>query len=327
MAYDISGGTVQPAANAIASYNLTHKAVAAAEIALATKPHYDGSDFDVAGVEQVLSSFYSAPTTFAGSVDVVEKACDLWDNRHTAKYNSGTAGIFAHKVAGTVIGGTPGPSGAALQQAMVDAWGPICLEVCQKLQKHMLNTGGVFHTNPDLFNALGTLPASITTAGQISYFGNLARAVYEDHRVYTTGSVHDSADSTNVMVAAPIDNDDDYDGMKALLLDLKTQINAHELNATVHVGSGSPDNVNAITGTAAYPAAVSTAFTRANTYKSTHNTDLGSSTIHQSADGTNTISSSNATTVATYKTLAAEIYTDQTAHFRFAPNSPAQRGV
>jgi len=33
MAYKISGGTLQPAANSIASHNLTHKSAAAAEIA------------------------------------------------------------------------------------------------------------------------------------------------------------------------------------------------------------------------------------------------------------------------------------------------------
>ena len=76
MAYQISGGTVQPAANSIKAHNFTHKSQAAEEIASVTKPHYDGSEWSTAGIEQVLSSFYSAPTTFADSINVVEKAIE-----------------------------------------------------------------------------------------------------------------------------------------------------------------------------------------------------------------------------------------------------------
>jgi len=328
MSYRITGGAVQPAANSIAAHNCTHRKVAALEIAAVTKPHYDGSEFDSTGVEQVLSSFYSAPTTFAESINVVEKAISLWDNQHTNQHNTGgTAGTFAHKVAGTTISGTVGPSGATLEQEMVTAWGPVLLEILTCLAGHASNGGGVWHVAADAVNDLGTLPSSITTKGELSRLGNLARYFYKAHIALGT-TVHDVADTTHVITALAIADENDFDGMKALFIDLRTQLLAHEADVTSHIGSGGADVVNApALAAAAFPTSVSTAFTRANLYKSTHNTDLASTTIHQSADGTNTIAASNATTIATYKTLAAEIYTDQTAHFRFAPVSAAQRGV
>lgn len=324
MAYQISGGTVQPAKNAIEAHNLTHKGQAAQEIAAATKPHYDGSERDTAGVEQVLSSFYSSPSTFADSINVVEKAINLWDNQHTNRHNSGlTAGIFAHKVAGTTIGGTVGPAGAVLETDMIAAWGPIVIDILTKLRGHMLNTGGTWHASADLFNVV-SIPASITTKTQLWEYTLLARAIYMDHIALSSGGLpHSSADSTNTIAAEPPDSADDWDKIKAVLTEMATDLVAHAADVGIHANA---QTIAAITA-ASYPASVSTAFTRANTYRSTHNTDLASTTIHESGDGTNTLSASTATTIATYIALAQEIFIDQPAHFRFAPVSSAQRGV
>lgn len=323
MAWQISGGTVQPAVNSIKAHNFTHKSQAAEEIAAVTKPHYDGSEWSTAGIEQVLSSFYSAPATFADSINVVEKAIDLHDNQHVAKSNAGgTAGIFAHKAAGTAIGGTVGSAGAVLEQAMVDAWGPRCIELLTSLKNHMTNVGGTWHTAPDLFNSVGTLPSAITTKADLCAWTIVLRSVYEAHRGYGSGVEHSSADSTNTIAAAPPDNSDDFDGILAVLVEVADELEDHVEDAAYHNAAMS------VTYTvAAYPAAVSTAFTRANAFKSGHNSHITDTALHESSDGTNGIAASNATTIATYIALAAEIYTDQTAHFRFAPVSAAQRGV
>lgn len=321
MAYQVSDASAIP--NQIAAHNLTHKSVAAMEIAAATKPHYDGSEVTTAAVEQVLSSFYSSPTTFADAVSVVEKAINLWDTQHSNRHNTGgTAGVYAHKATGTLVGGSVGASGSSLEADMIAAWGAIAIAQLTALRGHMLNTGGTWHGTADLFNVV-SIPASITTKKQLFEAVLLLRAVHMDHIASSSGGApHSSADTTNTIAAAPPDTEDDWDAMKAVLTEVATDLPAHAADSGIH------NSAQSITLTApSYPTAVSTAFTRVNTYKSTHNTDLGSTVIHESADSTNTLSSSNATTVATYMTLAQEIYTDQTAHFRFAPTSRALRSV
>ncbi len=323
MAWQISSGLLQPGANSIGSHNNTHRKVAALEIAAGTKPHYDGPEVDTAGVEQVLTYFFpSTITDFSTAINCLEKAIVLWDTQHSNRHNSGAvAGIFSHKVAGTLIGGTVGASGASLAQAIVDALAPRCIELMTSLRAHMLNTGGTWHTAPDLFNVI-SVPASITTAAQLFDAVLLLRAVFEAHRVYGSGVEHSSSDTTNTIAAAPPDSADDFDGMLAVLVEVADELEDHVEDVSYHNAAMS------VTYTvASFPAAVSTAFTRINLYKSTHNSDLGSTTIHESADSTYTIAASNATTIATYIALAEEIRTDQTGHFRNAPISTAQRGV
>lgn len=321
MARQISGGLLFPAAAAIAAHNETHRAVVALETA---KPHYDGPEFDSAGIEQVLTQFYpSTITTLADAINCVEKAIALWDAQHTNRHNGGSGlKIYAHKVAGTTIGGTVGPAGAVLEAAMIAAWGPLVIAAMQALQDHMLNVGGTWHATADSFNVI-VVPSSITTKTELQAACVQLRAVYEAHRARSAGGVpHSSADSTNTISAEPPDTADDWDKVKALLTEIATDLPAHAADSGIHNAAQS------ITlSSASYPTAVSTAFTRANAYKSTHNSDLGSTTIHHSADSSYTLSSSDASTVATYVTLSEEIRTDQTGHFRNAPTSTAERGI
>ena len=64
---------------------------------------------------------------------------------------------------------------------------------------------------------------------------------------------------------------------------------------------------------------------KANALKAAYNLHRASTTYHESADSTNTVSSSNATTIASLITLAAELQADITAHLRNAPVSAAVR--
>ncbi len=321
MARQISGGTLYPAAAAIAAHNETHRSVVALETA---KPHYDGPEFDTSGIEQVLTQFYpSTITTLADAINCVEKAIALWDGQHTNRHNSGSGlKIYSHKVAGTTIGGTVGGTGATLEAAMLAAWGPLVIAAMQALQDHMLNVGGTWHASADNFNVI-VVPSAITTKTELQAACVQLRAVYEAHRARSSGGApHSSADSTNTISAEPPDTSDDWDKVKALLTEIATDLPAHASDSGIHNAAQS------ITlSSATYPSVVSTAFTRANTYKSTHNSDLGSTTIHHSADSSYTLSSSDASTVATYVTLSEEIRTDQTGHFRNAPTSTAERGI
>lgn len=317
MANQLPSGTDQ---NVIDALNAQHRSLVALE---ASKPHYDGPEFlQGTAVEQVLGSFFgSSPTTMAAALDVVEKAIVLHDD-HVSRSNAGSGlKVFAHKVVGTAIGGTPSSSGAVLEQAMVDAWGPVALALATWLQVHMLSA--TYHSVADTFNALGTLPSSITTKAEISRILNLTRAVMQQHLAFTAGGVHGAADTTNVTTAAPVDSQDDWDGMLALMIELILDLGAHGANTggSYHAATDG----RALPSAPAFPAAVTTAFGRANTFKAAHNTHLGSTSEHESADATNTISASSATTVATLVTMAAEIYTDQPAHFRNAPITRAVR--
>lgn len=321
MARQISSGLLEPGASMIAAHNETHRAVVALETA---KPHYDGPEW-ISGVEQVLTTFFgSTISAVATAVDCVEKAILLYDTSHITLGNGGTGKkIYAHKNSGSAIGGTAGPSGASHEQAMVDAWGPRAIELMTSLRAHMLNTGGTWHTAPDLFNVI-SVPSSISTKAQLFDAVLLLRAVYEQHRVYGAGVEHTGADSTNTIASPPPDSSDDWDGMLNVLVEVADELEDHVEDAAYHA------NAMSVTYTvAAYPSQVATAFTRVNTYKSTHNAhaaDTGA-TGHETADATYTIAASNATTWATYITLAEEIRTDQPGHFRYAPVSSAERGV
>lgn len=317
MAYQLPPGT-DP--NVIAALNAQHRSLVALE---ASKSHYDGPEFLAAtGVEQVLSSFFgSAPTTMAGALDTIERGILLHDD-HVGRSNAGSGlKTYAHKVVGTPIGGTASSAGAVLEQAMVDEWGPVALALATWLQVHMLSA--TYHSTADTFNALGTLPGSIATKAELSRILNLTRAVLQQHLAFTAGGVHGVADTANVTTAAPVDTQDDWDGMKALMTELILDLGAHGANTggSYHAATDG----RALPSAPSFPAAVSTSFARANALKAAHNTHLGSTSEHESADSTNTLSSANATTVASLVTLAAEVYTDQTAHFRLAPVSPAVR--
>lgn len=316
MALDVIAGNNYFPTNALTAFNLQHKALWASG-----PSHFDGSDWTTAGVEQVLSSFYSAPTTVAGARDVIEKAIDLFDTKHVLRHSSG-AEIYAHKAAGTPIAGTVGATGAELEAAMVAAWGPRCLELLTSLKNHMTNVGGTWHTTADTFNSVGTLPSAIDTKALLCSWTIILRSVYEAHRDYSAGVVHSSGDSTNTVAAAPPDTVDDWDAILAVLVEVADELEDHVEDAAYHA------NAMSVTYTvASMPSAVSTAFTRANAYKTAHGSHLADTALHDTADSTNTLSAADATTCATYIALAAEIFTDQTAHFRNAPTSPALRAV
>lgn len=319
MARQISSGLLEPGASMIAAHNETHRAVVALETA---KPHYDGPEW-ISGVEQVLTTFFaSTVSTLADAINCAEKGFVLWDTQHSNRHNSGSGlKIYGHKVAGTLLGGSVGASGADLEQAMVDAWGPLAIALAQACHDHGLNVGGTWHTVADDFNVI-YVPPSITTKAQLFACVLAIRAWYEAHRNYQAGVVHASGDTTNTVSAAPPDTVDSWDDFKAVMAEVITDLTAHAGSTTYHANAQSLSLTSPT-----FPSAVSTAFTRINSYKSTHNTDLGSTTIHHQADSTYTLGASNATTVATYITLAEEMRTKQTGHFRYAPVSSAERGV
>lgn len=318
MAYQFTASTVPQ--NLVDAHNRTHRSAVALESAAS---HYDGPEVNPAGQVQKLTTFYpSAISTLDDAVNVVEKAIALFDGEHALRSNGGDGTkVYAHKVVDTVIGGTVGPSGAVLKQAIVDALAPLAIAHMTALRGHMLNTGGTWHAAPDNFNVI-PVPTAITTAQQLFEAVLLIRSVQNDHIVYDAGGIHDAPDTENPISAAPPDSAEDLDAMLAVLIEARTDFIAHAADTDWHA------NAQTITLTVpAFPAAVSTAFTRINAYKTKHEAHRQSTTHHQASDSSSALTASDATTIATYVALAEEIRTDQALHFEAAPTTRAMRNL
>lgn len=319
MAYKISGGTVQPASNSIAAHNLTHKSAAAAEIASSTKPHYDGVEVGTTGTAETIATTQGAPSTLSAAIDVFNEAKRIL-NLHYGYHNTGgTAGVFAHKAADTAIAVADLSAGSVYDAALLAVVKTLVDELRTDYTAHIASAS--YHASADTANILGGAPTITTWAEAASELNNL-KAQYTAH--IANASYHDAADSTNTIGAANCSSTD-LDSIIALANDLKEEFNDHLDEAGVHFVN---DVANVI---AAADAALSTALTGGGALptaiRSSYETHRASTTYHESADGTNTITASAVATVANLIALAAELRTDIDAHLAFAPVSRAQRGV
>ena len=319
MARQISGGLIQPAANAIAAHNATHRSVVALE---AAKPHYDGSEWDPTGAEQVISATLGVPANLADAITVV-LASKVIFNDHLTRHNGGSGlKIFAHKAldAGDHVATPDTAPGATETQTILTALITLVTEERIRYEAHRANGGGVWHTTADTINVLGGLPV-LTTFEGVADALNLLKAEYEAHRVLVGGGpVHAMADAVNV-VTSPNAVASDIDSCITLANELRTLMNAHRGQAGVHAID---DNINAVAGAAvSYPADL---FTLANGVKAASISHFALGAAHEVADAA-VVTAADATTIATLITLAADIRTKLDAHFRNAPVTQAERGV
>lgn len=305
-------------ANLVAGHNETHRSVVALESAVA---HYDGAEWSTGGVEQVLASSYSSPTTLAQAVDLCNAAKALW-NLHLGYHNSGSGKkIYAHKVvdAANVVTTADMSAGSVYEATILASLIALANEESTDYEAHRLETGGDYHATNDTVNVLGTT-ATLTTFNDVAERLNLLKALINDHMANLT--YHGSATST---ISAANAVSTDIDSMITLANAIRTAWGTHISSGAAHGGADGDDTANTISlGAVTYPAGL---FTLAIELKADMNAHLGSTTYHQVADSTNTISASDPTTVASLITIAAEFFTDIDAHFRLAPVTQAFRSV
>lgn len=321
MAYQISGGTVQPASNSIAAHNLTHKSAAAAEIASSTKPHYDGADVTTAGVSNTVSATRSAPTNLSEAVDTFNEIKRIL-NLHYGYHNTGgTAGIFAHKAAYTAISVADLSAGSVYDAAALAMVKAIIDEFRIDYEAHRVSTS--FHAAADSTYILGGSPTISSWADAAEALNN-AKAQLNGHVPFSSGASPHANPGTTLVTAANASSTS-IDSCITLANDIKSKFNSHRTEATVH---SSNDATNVLS---ASNAALSTDLTDSgglpNTIRTSYEAHRASTTYHESADSTNTITASTYGTEAQLVALAVELRTDVDAHIAFAPVSRAQRGV
>jgi len=237
---------------------------------------------------------------------------------------------YAHKVADTTNGITLGMSPwDSTETQLLEAARVLLNDLCTRYEGHRLNNGGNYHGATDTDNALST-PITFSSGSFTAQIGvertNLLKFLYNDHRVLTSGGVHDSADTTHAVTAVnatySVSAGADWTKWIALLLDLKTQLIAHAGDATAHIDA---DSTNI--PTAAVPAVGAGTFDMANQIASAWNAHCASTTFHNIADTGNQVATTSVTTIAHMIALAQELYTKVNVHVQAAPLSRSIRLV
>ncbi len=147
----------------------------------------------------------------------------------------------------------------------------------------VFDTGGQHNANPDTTNVVTA--ADATDLASANTLANDIKVQYEAHRQETPD--HTNADSTNTITAA---NATTFATLKTLTTELRLDYEAHRV-LTAGPTHGAADATNVITAV-----------------------DVGTAGIHLVDDVTNVVTSANATTFATLKTLSNELRTDYEAH-------------
>jgi len=286
-------------------------------------PHNDGAEWSNADppVEDVLTG--GSPTTLSAAVTVLNNARTLF-NAHLGRYDA-TSGdnIYAHKAndGANLITAAAMSSGATYEATMLAALITLVAECTTDYGNHISNTGATPHTAADTTNVLGT-SYTMTTADHVAERLNALKALFNDHIVLTSGSVHGATGAVDAITAANA-SATDYDSMRTLANQLKAKLNAHAAQVAAIHGGGA-DAVNTVSGAdVSYPSGIFDLGTEMITRLNAH---FPSTTYHNVAD-TQLIVASTPSTIATLITLAQEVYTDLTAHIRAAPSSRAMRRV
>ncbi len=310
MAYIVGTTVIQ---NVIDAHNATH-----AQTHGTASKHNDGPDYSIDGVEQVLTG--GSPTTLNTAATVFITAKSLFNNNHL---NRGGSDIFAHKVVDSVnvITATM-QAGPVYTAAILSALQTLVGQEVTSYNNHIANkkpdgTASGVHVAPDTTNVLGG-NLSLDSFTAIAYALNDLKLNANNHFLFSVGaSPHLIADATN-SITAPNAVDTDLDSMITLANDIKTELNAHYIQAGVHSVN---DTFNTVAGASiTNPAGI---FDLAVEYKADHNAHVGSTTYHNTADAANALTYTGPTTIAELITAAQEVYTKQTAHFRAAPVSRA----
>lgn len=311
--------------NFLAVHNHVHRSVVALEFAGGTKPHYDGPEWLAGLLEQVPGS---VPTTLAGAVNRANELKALLNGFHFNLSNAGSGKqIWAHKVADTTntILTADMAAGSTFEAALLASLVTLVNSLRTAYEDHRANrkpdgTASGVHAAVDATNILGGIP-TLTDFQAVADALNLIKAWYNAHIAFSSGgSPHVNPDGTNAVTAANADASL-LDTLVTLANQIRTKFLAHLTQATVHTVDDTFNNAT-VGAAVTYPAGL---FTLGNELKAAYEAHRASTTYHHVADGTNTISAANATTIATFIALIAELCTDVAAHFRFGPVSQAVR--
>jgi hypothetical protein len=310
-----------------------------------TAYHYDGPNH-VPGTnpqEQVLPITLSmpiAPATLDDAIKVLNEAKRLHNTEHITWHNASSGRrVFAHKGpedAVTSIATDDIPPGGDVRQAMVNLLVPLTNELMTRYDSsgHRLNKNSysgstvAFHAVTDTTHALGTTTPlyGTSTGADIAARLNLLTSTFDGH--FTDATSHTMADAVAhaaILTLTPVSDGNDWDRMFTNVAALRSIFLAHESAAGVHAID---DMVNVFAASApSYPSYLIGAGTIPRTFKTAFNSHLTSTTStvanHPNADGANTLTYANPTTIAGVIAAAAEIWTKQTAHMRGAPISRA----
>lgn len=309
MAYIVGDSVIQ---NVIDAHNSTHKQVHGT-----SSIHNDGPDVLIDGTIQVLSG--GSPTTLTTATTTFQNAKTLWNNNHLGR--GGASLIYAHKLVDNVNVVTATMNDGAYYVAQIlSALQTLTYAIQTSYNNHIANlkpdgTASGVHVTADVTNVLGGY-LSLDSFTAIAFALNDIKLNANNHFAFSVmGSPHLIPDSVNI-ISAPNATSTDYDSMINLANDCKAQINAHFVEAGVHVVN---DTFNTITAAnITNPAGI---FDLAVQYKTKHNAHVGSTTYHNSADATNALVYAGPTTIAQLITAAQEVYTKQPGHFNSAPGS------
>lgn len=312
-------------AQKIASANITAAEAAAhnshhAQLGSGLYIHNDGPEWSDANppVEDVLSG--GSPTTLSGAISTLNSARSLF-NAHLGYYDA-TSGdrAYAHNSQDTTNPLTTAAmsSSTTYETSMLSGLITLVAELTTDYTAHIANLTS--HTAADTTNTVGTT-YTMTTADHVAERLNLLKSLFNDHIVLTSGSVHGSSGSADACSTANA-SATDYDSMKALANDLKSKFNSHlGRGTTIHLAADATNTVSS--SDVSYPSGL---FDLGTELISKFNSHFGSAVFHNAADAT-VISAATPSTIAGLITLAAEVYTDLTAHLRAAPLSRAVRRV
>ena len=270
--------------------------------------HGDGPDSDVNGVLQAPSG--GAPSDLITSATFLNNA-KAWWNAHLGYGGAG----YAHKVADVANPvATPNMTAGStllstMQTGLIGLIGSSSTvgSLMWSYINHISNTGGAFHTGADLVDILGATSAPVSW-DDIALRLNDLKAQFNLHIVNVTG-VHGASGAAD-NITTPNANSTDPDSCLNLANALRTALNAHMARgAAIHPGGA--DAVNPVTVAAlTYPSNI---FDLSIAMKTACNAHFPSTTYHYLADS-QTISSSNPTTIATLITLAVELYNKLIVH-------------
>jgi hypothetical protein len=282
--------------------------------------HNDGPEWSAADppVEDVLSG--GSPTTLTTAISVLNSARSLF-NAHCGRYDVTAADhIYAH-IANDVpnlITTAAMSSAATYEGTMLTALITLVAELTLDYATHIANL--TVHGAADTTNVLGTT-YTMTTADHVTERLNALKALFNDHIVLTSGSVHGATGAADAIATANA-SATDYDSMIALANALRTKFIAHlAQGAAIHSTADVTTTVSG--GAVSYPSGIFDLGTEMITRMNAH---FPSVTYHNVGD-VQAIAAVTPSTIALLITLAVEVYTDLTAHLRAAPASRAMRRV
>lgn len=297
--------------------------------------HNDGPEYDAdpTGSPSRCPAFLpgtSSPVSAQQAADFLIAFKEWYQSYHKGMADEAVGEAwYAHKVPDVTNVITLGMSPWTVTESDLSEMARVLVnDLSTRYEGHRTNNGGVWHTAVDGSNILGT---PLTFTGGISGTwtlqagaerATLLKALMNDHFVLTTGSVHASADSGNVITSPNVSygmSGIDWPAFITLLTEMRTKMISHVGNGTVHAIA---DTTNVVS--APVPAPGAGTFDMANQIITVWGAHIASTTHHNSNDTAAALVTTSVTTIAHMIALAQELYTKSRLH---ANNAPASRAI